>query len=357
MASTYSASVLQDAIITASKSDAFQKLETRGSVYGALDAAASGIGLLLPKSKIQQIKESDQQTVKIDVFTKEAEGNATAFACTASGDGATARQSLTWQPVIEKFRISHGDLQANRYSYEEMFQMRLEEKLKNIYKRLDEYVVSILEANYSPGAGNAFPIFNNAFQIASDEYDITTNRAARWLSKAKSDFMQNDFSGDNIEFIGNAKLLEIVSSMQAQGNATNTNLGFQFQGVNFRFSNRISDNTGMYATAYGFEKGAFGIIDWIDPLFRSNATIGTHEWTSFFEPRYGMRLAMKITKMCADNTGILSGTTMGADFEEQFQLGLLASVPTAYTSDSYTYISKYEFSEDNTVQSGSGSYS
>lgn len=356
MASTYAASVLQDAIITAAKNETFQKFETRGSVYGALDAASGGIGLLLPKSTIQRIKEADQQATKIDVFEKESEGADTAFACTASGDGATARQTLTWQPIIEKFRLSHGDMQANRYSYEEMFQMRLEEKLKNIYKRIDDYVVSILEANYSHGAGDSFPIFNNAFQVASSNYDITTQRAARWLAKAKADFMKNDFSGDNLGFVGNANLMEIVSSMQAQGNQTATNLGFQFQGVDFKFSNRITDNTGMYATAYGFEKGAFGIIDWIDPLFRANKSTGTDEWTSFIEPRYGMRIALKVTKKCADNTSILTGTTMGADYEEQFQLGLLVSVPTAYSSDAYTYISKYEFSEDDTVVSGSGSY-
>lgn len=356
MASTYSASVLQDAIITASKSDTFQKFETRGSVYGALDAASAGIKLLLPKSTIQNIKEADQQATKIDVFKKEDEGDATAFACTAAGDGATARNELTWQPIIEKFRLSHGDMQANRYSYEEMFQMRLEEKLKNFYKRVDDYIISILEASYSAGAGDSFPIFNNAFQIASSNYDITTNRAARWLAKAKADFMKNDFSGDNLEFLGNANLMEIMSSMQAQGGTTDTNLNFQFQGASFRFSNRITDNTGMYATAYGYEKGAFGIIDWIDPLFKANKSNGQDEWTSFIEPRYGMRLALKVTKKCADNTSILTGTTMGADYEEQFQLGALLTVPTAYSSDSYTYISKYEFSEDDTVVSGSGSY-
>jgi len=356
MASTYSATVLQDAILTAKKNDTFQSFETRGSVYGGLDAATQGIGLLLPKSTIQSIKEADQQTVKVDVFKREDEGVDTAFACDATGDGSTARQSLVWEPFVEKFRISHGDLAANRYTYEEMFQMRFEEKLKAFYKRVDEYIVSILEGAYSSGAGDSFTLYNDAFQVPSDDYDITTNRAARWLSKVKSDFMKNDFSGDNIRFLGNANLMEIVSSMQAQGNQTATNLGFQFQGVDFKFTNRITNNTGMYATAFGYENGAFGIIDWIDPLFRKGKDIGTDIWTSFIEPRYGIRMAMKVKRKCADNTSILSGMTMGADFEESFQIGAQVTVPTAYSSDAYSYISKYEFDEDNTVLSGSGSY-
>ncbi len=93
------------------------------------------------------------------------------------------------------------------------------------------------------------------------------------MNKLKSDIRKNDFSGDNIHILGDSNLVSVMSAMLNQGQGTETNLGFQFQGITSNFTNRIVNNNGIYATGYAFEKGAFGIIDWIDPLFRAGKEI------------------------------------------------------------------------------------
>lgn len=356
MSSTYASTVLQDAIYTAMKKDTFQSFETRGSVYGALDIATAQTNILLPKSTIQKIKQAESQAEKINVFKKESEGTDVAFACSFSGNGATDRMTLTYEPFVEGFSLSYGDMSANMYTYAEMYQMRFEEKMKSMYKRIDEYVVSILEANYSAGAGDSFTLYNNAFQVPLDEYDLSAQRSALWLNKLKSDIRKNDFSGDNIHVLGDSNLVSVMSAMINQGTGTQTNLGFQFQGVTSNFTNRIVNNNGIYATGFVFEQGAFGIIDWIDPLFRAGKEIGTDEWTSFIEPRYGMTIGVKVKRECADNTSVISGMTMSADFQESWQFGVMVAVPIAYSSDANTFIYKYELDADNNVLSGSGSY-
>ncbi len=358
MASTYTASTLQDAIYTAKKKDAFQALELRGSVYGALDVASAQTELLLPKTIIEKIKLADQQAVKIDVFKRESMSIGSSVACDFTGAGATARQTLSWEPIVVGFHLSHGDMAANRYTYEEMFQMRFEEAMKSMYAGIDEYVVATgLEGGYNSGAGNLFPLYNNAFQVSQSNYDITTNRAARWLNKVKADFRKNDLSGDNIHFVGDANLMDVMSMALNQGQGTSTNLGFMFQGITSNFTNRVVNNDGIYATGYAFEKGAFGILDWIDPLFRVGKTIETDEWTSFREPRYGMTIGVKIKRQCKDNSSVLSGSLMTADFQESWQFVVQVAVPTAYSSEAdQTFIYKYELNEDDSVLSGSGSY-
>lgn len=356
MASSYSATALQNAIYTAAKKDTFQSFETRGSVYGALDVAVSQTGLLLPKSTLQKIKLADQQTEQINIFKKEAEGTDTAVACDFTDHGSTARPSLVYEPFVEGFSLSYGDLAANMYTYEEMYQLRFEEKMKALYKRIDEYVVSILEANYSVGNADSFTTYNNAFQVPLDEYDLASNRAALWLNKVKADFRKDDFSGDNLHVIGDSNLVAVMSAMLNQGQGNETNLGFQFQGITSNFTNRVANNTGIYATGYAFEKGAFGLIDWVDPLYRKGHNIGTDEWMSFTDPRYGMTIGVKVKRQCKDNTSILTGANMAADFQESWQLYVQVAVPTAYSSDSNTFIKKYELDSDNSVLSGSGSY-
>lgn len=356
MAFPYINTLLQDAIITAKKNETFQSLELRGSVYGALDMASAQTSILLPPSRLAAIKDADSQVTKIDTVVKESEGSATAFACDASGDGATARTTISWEPFVEVFSLSYGSILANKYTYEELYQIRFEQAMKNLYKRIDEYIVSVLEAGYSQGEGTSFPTYNNAFQVALDQYDLQTNRQALWANKLKADMIKNDFSGDNTWMLGDSNFMQIVSSMANQGTGTHTNLGFQFNGMLTKADNRVINNNGIYATGYAFEKGAFGLVDWIDPLFRVGKSIETDEWTSFIESRYGMRIAVKVKRQCKDNTAINSGMTMGADFQESWQLGVQIAVPTAFTSDANTFIYKYEFDEDNSTLSGSGSY-
>lgn len=354
MASTYSATVLEDAVYVTSKQDGFQSFETRGSVYGALDAAIANTPALVPKSKLESLRVASGRTVKLDVFKKEAIGNGTARACSGSGNGATASVNLSWQTLSETFQLSTLDLAENNYSYEEMFQMRLAEKLKSLYKRIDSVVIANLEANYSAGAGTTWATFNNAFQVPLSDYDLATNRASFWLNKVKVDFMKNDLDMDNIEVVGSSEMTAIFSNMMNQREQTATNLGFQLEGLKPYFTNRITNNTGIYATNYVFQKGQMGLLTWVNKLEQLGKDIGTDVWGSFQDPRYGMTIGLKVKKSCTDNSSNITGAE--ADYIESFVLAIDVATPIAYSSDSNSGIYKYELDENNSTLSGSGSY-
>lgn len=356
MATTYSASLLQAAVYKASQKDMFQKFETRGSNYGALDVALAQRSMLLPASKLEQIRKASSQTEKIYTFVKEAAGDGTARACDGTGDGATAATTLSWSTLSEEFSLSALDMAQNEYTYEEMFQLRLEQRLLSLYERLDTAVVAALEAAYTEGDGTQFTKYNNASQVALDDYDVSSNRAAFWLNKAKSDAFANDISSDNLRFVGEGGLKQIVSSMGNQGAGNETNLGFQFQGVGFHHTNRVVNNEGRYATGYMFEMGMFTLLTWTNALARQGKDIGTDVWGIFLDPRYGFDIELKVKKSCYDSTAASKGVGMEADYKEGFVLSLDYCIPVAYSSDANSGIYKYEFDTDNSVQSGSGSY-
>lgn len=262
MADTYSATLLQDAIYKASMKDTFQAFETRGSVYGALDAAVGQTDLLLPKSTVQSIRKASGQTEKVNVFKKESAGSGTARKCTGTGAGATAQVTLSWSTIVEEFSMSKLQMYANQYEFAEIFQARFEQKLKAIYKRIDSAIIAALEAAYTAGSGDSFTLFNDAFQVPLSAYDLASNRNATWLNKVKADMMKNDFEPDMLEMVGDSNLGAVLRSMLNQGNQTATNLAFQLEAFNARFSNRVSNNTGIYATGYAYQKGAFGLLTW-----------------------------------------------------------------------------------------------
>lgn len=350
----FSATVLQDAISNISKDKKFVSRELRGSNYGALDAAIAQNNLLLPVSEIERVRQASTQTQKINVYNKIAAGAGTARKCSGTGTGTSAQVALSWSTIVEEFKMSFLEHAGNQLKYNDVFQYLLSQKLLAIYQRMDSKVVAALEANYSAGSGDSFTLFNDAFQVPLNQYDIATTRAATWLNKVKADIMKNDFDPDNLLIVGESNFKAVMSSMLNQGQNTETNLGFQFQGVDSTFTNRVTNNTGIYATGYAFEKGAFGFLTWNNALHRSGKDIGTDVWTTMVEPRYGLSLELKAKKGCEDNS--VSFTGAEADYTESFVISVDVCTPIAYTSDTNTGIYKYELNEDSSVQSGSGSY-
>lgn len=354
MASSYVQTLLLDALYKANNSDVFQSFEIRPSVYGALDAAWKMRNDILPAATIEGMKKSSARLNKIDVFKKEAAGAGTARKCTGTGDGSTARVTLSWQTVMEEFSISKLDLAQNNYTFQEMFSKRFNEKLKNLAKRIDAIVVAMLEANYTAGNGDNFVTFNNAFQVPESEWNLAANLASLWINSMKADMFKNDLDQDQIHMVGDANMQGIMNSLIAQGSANSVNTFFQMSGLTGSFTNRIVNNGGIKATGYGFQKGAFGILTWINQLESEGENTGTHIWTNFTMPRYGFKVGLKETITCADNSANVPGAE--ADSVHGYVLAVDISTPVQYSSDGNSGIYKYELDSDDNTLSGSGSY-
>lgn len=351
---SFSPTVLQDSISNLAKNKQFVSRELRGSIYGALDTVAAQTELLVPKAELERVRQASSQTQKINVYNKIAAGSGTARKCTGSGTGTTAQSTLSWSTIVEEFALSYIEHEGNQIKYQAAFEYLLDQKLKAIYKRIDEKIVAAMEANYSAGDGDSFTLFNDAFQVPLSQYDIATTRAATWMNKVKADVMKNDFDPDMLQVVGDSNMKAVMSSMMNQGQYTETDLGFQFQGVDSAFTNRVTNNNGIYATGYIFEKGAMGLLTWTNQLSRNGENIGTDIWTTMVDPRYGLTMELKVKKACTDNSGSYAGAQ--ADLVESFVIAIDVATPVAYNSDGNTGIYKYELNEDNTVSSGSGSY-
>jgi len=354
MASTYVSTLLNSALYKASQKDGFQTFETRGSVYGALDAAWSQRNDLLPATTIETLKKSSVQVVNIDVFKKEDAGTGTARKCSGSGKGATARIPLTWSTIIEEFEMSDLDFAQNNFNKEEIFQNRFEQRMLSIYTRLDTAITAFLESNYTQGSGDNFTFYNNASQVPLDSWSLAANQAAFWVNDAMADMFKNDLNADLIRMVGDANMMGVWKTLGAQGPQNGVNTAFQLAGINGRFTNRIANNTGIKATAYMYEQGMFSLLTWINALEKKGRDIGTDEWTMFKDTRYGFDIGMKVKRECVDNSADIDGAQ--ADFKESFVMALDYATPIAYSSDSNSGIYKFELDRDNSILSGSGSY-
>lgn len=350
----YTATVLQDAIYKASKSDVFQSFEVRRSNYGALEAAFMSTNKLLPASEIASVKESLTQANRVLTFAKQPIGTRTARACAGSRTGTSASTTLSWSTIGDDFKIGFHEHMGNYMKYQETFNHLFSEAMRSNHQRLDALVVAALEANYSAGAGSHFTNFNNAKQVPISEHDIANNRAALWLNYVNAELEQNDIS-QGVRLVGDPFMKSNLSALMAQGGTTATDLSFQFSGMMANFTNRVTNNEGRDATGYIFQDGVIGIIPWTDPQYRNRIDDGADIWDSFPDPVYPINWELKVKRACEDNSGSFTGAE--ADRTESFVITASFAVPTAYTSDSNTGIYKYEHDNGGNIQSGSGSYS
>lgn len=347
------ATQLLDAIAKAAQSDYFQANENRSISRGAWDAAWEGRNTLFSVGQLEAIKKSSRQPTKIDVFQKRANGTDTARACSGTGTQSTARYTLTYQTIVEKFSLSRLEFADNDFSYQEALAANLADRWRALHERLEAAAVAYLEANYTVGDGTIYDVYFNAHQVPLSNYDLSNNRAAMWLNKARAEMKQNKYSGPYV-LVGDPVMESVCMAMLNQGAGNAINSGFQFNGFEMKFSNEITNNTGIYATAYIFEKGLFGVVPWINMLSREGDDIGTDIWTTIGSPLYsGLTFELKVKKSCTDNSGTITGGQ--ADLVESFVMAIEVAFIHAYSSDSNSGIYKYELDEDENVHSGSGS--
>lgn len=352
LASSYDATILQNAIYKTSQSDEFQQNENRLSAYGAFEIATSQVDQLLPATTLENIKKSSLQPTKINVFAKEAYGSGAARKCTGTGNGLTAQITPSYATFAEEFGMSALEIAQNQYNYEEIFASRIQNKLRSFYKRFENAAIAKLESLKSHGNGTAFHNYHYAKQVSDADWDISVNRAANLMGKIQQEFQENDYDGP-IVIIGNPAFTRIWGLLNSQGAGTaiNLNVGGDFI---YKKSNSITNNTGVAATCYAFRPGMFGVLSWTNQLSRAGADIGTDKWSVFSEPRFDITMEQKYKVSCADSSGSISGGE--ADLVEGFVDSVDLAFISAYSSDANNSgIYKYELSTTTNVHSGSGS--
>src|SRR5690349_6561740 len=140
MANPYASIAFTEAWYNTSQSrDFIQRNESRGSVYGILDAAIlDGQNKLFTNKQIEALRTASERPVKIPILQKEAVGSGTARKCTGTGDGGSATVTPTWATIIEEFSISADELlRTSIISPVEIMQHRINQKLLSMHNRLD----------------------------------------------------------------------------------------------------------------------------------------------------------------------------------------------------------------------------
>lgn len=152
---------------------------------------------------------------------------------------------------------------------------------------------------------------------------------------------EDDFYSSSVYVVGSPALMAPVRYFINQGAGNNENLGWQFNGKNFTFSNRITNTE--QATGYFMPSGSIGLLTRVDAEARMKAesTSGTKWWEDTL-PGLPFTVGVQYKSDCQDKEVLaseLSGITDGfmkATLVEHWQISFDYAIVLPYNSDAGT---------------------
>lgn len=311
--------------------------ELRRPYTGALTAFFDSTPNLIlgGAEKLEQIKQSSDQVVKIPVVKKLTGTDATTRSCGTANQGDSAEVTLSYSGYFEGFSISRLMMKNNKISYQAVLRHNLMETFKNLHQRLDVAAVAYLESNKS--AVNNGTI--NTFNAPSDTMQVALANQNQYFASITAEMAENDFNGTLYNVHSVAQIMR-QALQQYEGSGNSNNLAPQQNNFAHYMTNNYAAPSGAQSGSYIFVPGTVGIVPFIDGLCRDGADLGTDVWGTIPDPFVpGLTWELKITRNCTDSSATVTGGQR--DIVDMWEIGAEFSFVKAYTSDTDTGIYKY----------------
>jgi hypothetical protein len=111
-----------------------------------------------------------------------------------------------------------------------------------------------------------------------------------------------------VNVVGSPRVKALVAEYSNQGVGNSTNLGFQYGGFSFAYTNRASVSTAHFGAAYAMPMGSLAYLSWVDIDARMGNKSGDgKEWYVQELPILGHNVGVLYQSTCGDKSSLLSG--------------------------------------------------
>ena len=318
----------------------FQTNELRRPVinttYAFLDSTPMSI--VGGKSTLDALKKSGEQLTKIPTLTKLSADNGTTRTCaTSSVEGDSALTTVSYSTYSEGFSMSELLYANNDIPYQAALRHLLNEKMVLIMQRLEQNLVSYLEANYASthnATSGGLATFTGGIGA------VSLANKNEYFSRLATMMMQNNFmpSYTHVHSMG---LTNRIMLQQFEGSGNSNNLAPQQTGFNHYAANLVPTTGSTEGTSFVFVPGTVGLLNYNNRLHTANRVEGYDIWTTIANPfAPALTFDLKVKTACTDNSG--TSSARGADLVTKYELVLEFARYKAYTSTTDTGIYKFQ---------------
>lgn len=331
--------------------DNLERDEWRFTRYGLLTTAqemTKSADSIVSQDLKQKAIASQGTALKVPVYSlgEVVVGNARTCAI-GDLDNTTELVTVNWVTLTADMSMKPAEYAKNEVGYLEDFNKKIKNIDNSLALAVEALVYAELEAKKSTvhnsslvGVGNPYPLVGDALQVAAAQQDTFFNDLNVIME-------EDDFYSNTYKIVGSTPLKSPVMHYINQGGGNNENLTYQFDGMDFRFTNHLPTTAGSIASGFAMTDGSIGILsrngdDFINGRSTGDGTV----WTTEFLPTLGMEVGVMEKSNCADLSGQAGLEHLTATALEKWQFSIDIAIITPYNSDPGTkagVIKKFDF--------------
>lgn len=323
------------------------KITQTGLLTAVLEMTNSGNSII--SQNLKQLAETSQGR-NLDVPVRK-KGNVTiknVRSCTvACGQSESDLVRITWKTLVADICMVPGQYAKNDITYQGDLAQKISEVAEAFRVEMENDLDTAFDTNKSQVYNS--PIVTDDYALTGSAIQVTNAQRDTFFGDLFAINMEDDFNDPTIKVIASPSVMPVVERIVFQGSANATNLQYQLNGKDFRFSNRISNGTGVKATGYFMPDGSVGLLSRVDIDARMNhkATDGT-EWAEDNIPGIPFPVGIKYNSKCSDQSALESNGLehLTATLIEHWQISVDFAIVVPYNSDLTTKpnsIRKFEF--------------
>lgn len=309
-----------------------QKPEFKKNPSPALMKFKENSSFLIPaseKERVLGVKQTDQDTVEINLINKQSISTTAARAATHTGSiNDSTKETLSFTTYAADFTYSKKSANRTIWEEAEMVSAQIISASIALHSSIETALMTKLNTEKNQSVVSLTPrsavwdATNFIMQIALSDYDL-------WMQRTKG-FMRENYYRDNmIETIVDETLFQKGEYLIQQGQGNGTNLSWQSAGVNASVTNDLTLDDGYKGMGYAFPLGSIGLMDWIPPLNRQGygeRSSNDGLYTSIPDPLgSGLVFAVHEYSERADNESA-AGETQDVNFNIEISVDIAAVI-------------------------------
>ncbi len=306
--------------------------EHRLSIYGAYETFRGDTNNLIPGAdELIAARTTEDRTARIPVINRATYTTGSSRSCTAeTKENTSAFVTPTWTTIKTGFQMFPSQYESNEIKFAQDFARKMEDVQRTFLAVLDTAAFTHLNTNKAAvnnADGNPYTVVGNTMIVPEADNELYFNELPAIMER-------NDLAG-LYNNVASSRTQALVRELTAQGTSNAENRGFQFGGMNFAYSNRVTVATGMRDTIFSMPVGSLAYLSWIDPdaRLRHKSSDGK-EWMPVMLPLLGHQVGLLVHSTCANKSSVVSGTE--ATLVQSWQFSFDYSFNSSYNSDSAT---------------------
>lgn len=287
-------------------SDAFQSPEMKHKLASIYSVFARQSEFTIEGIRNLKLREDrPQEAYFLTRQKRSTTGSARSFEHTGV-DGDSAKIDLTFEEFVDKFSVSLKRTDNNLYDFNDTLNHNLMNAMLNILEDVETAGFTYLDGNKSQ-VNIATKL--GSFETANYVWETPSANAEDFFRNNKSMMRQNYYSGGTYNVIGDPSISALAEKQMAQGQGNQTNLGYQFPGIDLVEATEIDDATYTQGISYWTAPNTLAVVDWIPVQNRNGvgsmeyATKDNPYFTSMIHPILGVPVAVHFYKEGADTSG------------------------------------------------------